>query len=170
VEYNPHKGTQGEMKLLSQICSDRYVGKRDVPYAMISFCRGLDNVIYYACNSAVADEEGNPYWGGGMSAGLVTYNLNTGERKDHGLIKVEKDLVVVHPNSASAAPDGTIYFVSHVLEPGERGRKISGAPADLVLEKDPEHKKQLYKQSYTMRLLIYHPEKKAGTSEDGGTK
>ena len=160
VEYDPHKGPEGEMRLLDQICADRYKDKRDVPYAMISFCRGLDNVIYYACNSATADEKGSPYWGGGMSAALVTFDLNSGEREDMGLIRIEDDLVVVHPNAASAAADGTIYFVAHVLEPKGKGREISGTPADLVLEKAPEHKKQLHEGlSYTLRLLIFCPEK-----------
>jgi sugar lactone lactonase YvrE len=157
VEYDPHKGTEGEMRLLTQLSADRYVGKRDVPYAMISFCRGPDNVIYYAANSATADEEGNPYWGGGMSAGLITYDLNTGKREDRGLIRTEDGLVPVHPNAASASPDGTIYFVSRVLETSGEGRQISGLPADLVLEQEPVHKKQLYQESYTMRLLIYRP-------------
>lgn len=160
VEYDPHAGMEGKMRVLTQLCADRYVGKREVPYAMISFCRGVDNIIYYACNSAISDEAGNPYWGGGMSAGLVTYNLNTGKREDHGLIIVENDLVVIHPNSASAGPDGTIYFVSHVLESGGKGRQMAGAPADLVLEKEPPVKKQLYQNSrYTMRLLIHRPNK-----------
>ena len=158
VEYDPHKGSEGTMRLLSQLSADRYLGKRDVPYAMISFARGSDNVIYYATNSAVNDEAGNPYWGGGMSAGLVSYNLSSGQRQDLGLIRTQDDRVVVHPNSASAAPDGTIYFVAHVLEPEGKGREMSSLPADLVLEQDPEYKQQLYEQAYTMRLLIYRPE------------
>ena len=160
VEYDPHKGPEGKMRLLDQICADRYMGKRDVPYAMISFCRGRDNIIYYACNSATADEEGSPYWGGGMSAALGTYDLSSGEREDKGLIRVEDELVAVHPNAASASADGTVYFVAHVLEPEGEGREISGTPADLVLEKEPEHKKNYHEGlSYTLRLLIYHPEK-----------
>jgi len=68
--------------------------------------------------------------------------------------------VAVHPNAASAAADGTIYFVAHVLEPKGKGREISGTPADLVLEKAPEHKKQFHEGlSYTLRLLIFRPEK-----------
>lgn len=158
VEYDPHKGPEGEMRFLDQICADRYRGKRDVPYAMISFCRGPDNTIYYACNSATSDEEGSPYWGGGMSAALVTYDLSTGERMDRGLIRVEDDQVAVHPNAASASADGTIYFVAHVLEREREAREISGTPADLVLEQEPEHKKQLHEGlSYTLRLLIYRP-------------
>lgn len=157
VEYDPHQGPEGEMRRLAQLSADPYLDERAVPYAMLSFARGPDNIIYYATNSAIGDEEGNPYWGGGMSAGLVTYDLSTGERKDHGLIRTEDDRVLVHPNSAAAAPDGTIYFVGHVLEPEGRGRELSGLPADLVLEQEPEHKKKLYQRGYTMRLLIYQP-------------
>jgi sugar lactone lactonase YvrE len=158
VEYDPHSGAEGEMTLLDQICADRYRGQRDIPYAMISFCRGPDNVIYYLNNSAEADEEGSPYWGGGMASSLVTYDLDTGERKDHGLVRVEEGLTVVHPNAASAAPDGTIYFVAHVLEPPGEGRSISGMPADLVLEQEPEHKKGFHEgQSFTLRLIIHRP-------------
>jgi hypothetical protein len=160
VEYDPHKGLEGEMKLLGQITADRYVGKRDVPYAMISFCRGPDNVVYYACNSAAGNEDVTPYWGGGMAAALVTYDLNTGRREDKGLIHVEGGLTAVHPNAAGAAPDGTIYFVAHVLEPEGKGRTISGLPADLVLEKDTDSKKQMHEgRTYTLRLLIYRPAK-----------
>jgi hypothetical protein len=158
VVYDPYKGPEGEMRLLDQICADRYRDKRDVPYAMISFCRSQNNVIYYACNSATTDEEGSPYCGGGMSAALVTYDLNTGVREDKGLIRVEDNLVAVHPNAASASIDGTIYFIAHVLEPQGKGRKISGTPADIVLEKEPEHKKNYHDGlSYTLRLLIYRP-------------
>jgi sugar lactone lactonase YvrE len=158
VEYDPHDGREGRMKLLGQIAADRYLGKRDVPYAMISFCRGPDNVIYYACNSAAGNEEVTPYWGGGMAAGLVTYDLNTGRREDRGLIRVEDGLTAVHPNAASAAPDGTVYFVAHVLEPEGQGRSASGLPADLVLEKDTLNKKQMHAgRTYTLRLLIYKP-------------
>lgn len=164
IEYDPHQGPEGEMRLLDQICADRYLGKRNVPYAMIAFCRGPDNVIYYACNAATADEEGSPYWGGGMSAALVTYDLNTGRREDLGLIRVEEGLVAVHPNAASAAPDGTIYFVAHVLERAGEGRQIAGMPADLVLEQEPEHKKQFHEGlSYTLRLLIYRAKHRGGT-------
>ncbi len=160
VEYDPHRGPEGKMSFLDQICADRYRDKRDVPYAMISFCRGRDNIIYYACNSATSDEEGSPYWGGGMSAALVTYDLSSGIREDRGLIRVEDDLVAVHPNAASASTDGTIYFVAHVIESKGAGREISGTPSDLVLEKEPEHKKQYHEGlSYTLRLLIYHPTK-----------
>jgi hypothetical protein len=95
-----------------------------------------------------------------MSAALVTYDLSSGEREDRGLIRVEDDLVAVHPNAASASPDGTIYFIAHVLEPKGEGREISGTPADLVLEKEPEHKKGFHEGlSYTLRLLIHRPEK-----------
>jgi hypothetical protein len=31
-----------------------------------------------------------------------------GERRDYGLIRTEDDRVIVHPNSAAAAADGTI--------------------------------------------------------------
>jgi len=163
VEYDPHKGPEGEMRRLAQLSADRYLDERAVPYAMLSFTLGADNIIYYATNAAISDEEGNPYWGGGMSAGLVTYDLNTGVRKDHGLIRTDDDRVLVHPNSAAAAPDGTIYFVGHVLEPEGRGRELSNLPADLVLEQEPEHKKQLYRQRYTMRLLIHRPIVEAGS-------
>jgi hypothetical protein len=160
VEYDPNDGPEGSMRLLDQLCADRYLGQRDIPYAMISFCLGTDNVIYYTGNSGIADEEGSPYWGGGMASMLVTYDLNSGMRKDHGIIRVEDDLIAIQPNSASAAPDGTIYFVAHVIEKKGSGRKIDGIPADLVLEKEPEHKKNFHEGlSYTLRLLIYRPDK-----------
>jgi sugar lactone lactonase YvrE len=160
VEYDPNKGPEGSMRLLDQLCADRYLGQRDIPYAMISFCRGPDNVLYYAGNTGVADEEGSPYWGGGMASMLVTYDLNTGVRKDHGIIRVEDDLIAIQPNSGSAAPDGTIYFVAHVIEKKGTGRNIGGLPADLVLEKEPDHKKNFHEGlSYTLRLLIYSPDK-----------
>ncbi len=103
-----------------------------------------------------------------MSAGLVTYDLSTGVREDRGLIRTEDDLVLVHPNAAAAAPDGTIYFVGHVLEPEGRGRELSGLPADLVLEQDPVFKKRLIQQSYTMRLLIYRPQEQDVSAADDG--
>jgi sugar lactone lactonase YvrE len=169
VEYDPHRGSVGEMRLLAQLSAEQYLDGREVPYAMLSFTRGADNVIYYATNSAIADEQGNPYWGGGMSAGLVTYDLTTGVREDRGLIRTEDDLVLVHPNAAAAAADGTIYFVGSVLEREGQGRELSGMPADLVLEQDPVFKKRLIQQTYTMRLLIYRPQEQDASAADGGS-
>ena len=73
----------------------------------------------------------------------------------------------VHPNAASAGPDGTIFLVAHVLETKAEGRKIAGIPADLVLEQEPEHKKGYHEgKSFTLRLLIYRPHQdKGGTSQ-----
>jgi hypothetical protein len=71
---------------------------------------------------------------------------------------VEDDLAVVHPNAASAGPDGTIYFIGHVLETEASGRQMTGLPADLVLEQEPDYKKQIHAGgTYTLRLLIYRP-------------
>jgi len=95
-----------------------------------------------------------------MSAAFVSYNLDTGERRDLGLIRVENGQVAVHPNAASAGPDGTIYIVAHVLETDKSGRKVPGMPADLVLEQEPAHKKGFHEGlSFTLRLLIYRPGK-----------
>lgn len=141
VEYEPHRRHEGKMTFLDQICADRYRGKRGVPYATISFCCGPDNVIYYLHNSAVAEEEGSPYWGGSIAASLITFDLNTRERKDWRLVQVEEGLTVLHANAASASADGTIYFVAYVLE----------------LRKRAEHFRHAG-QSYALRLLIHRPE------------
>ena len=52
---------------------------------------------------------------------------------------------------------GTWNRYAAAITPEGRGRELSGLPADLVLEQEPEHKKKLYQRGYTMRLLIYRP-------------
>ena len=115
---------------------------------------------YTACLAALDGRVyvGLNYHGKGATVAVYDPRTDAMKRQDRGLIRTEDDRVVVHPNAASAAPDGTIYFVAHVLEPDGEGRGTSNLPADLVLEKESEHKKQLYKRNYTMRLLIYRPQ------------
>lgn len=155
-EYDPYEGgDEGKITLLTQLTADRYVGKRNVPYAMLAFCKDSNDVFYHACNTQLTDEPQGSYWGEGYGSAMVTYDLKTGKREDYGIIVAEDNSLVMTPTSASCGPDGTVYFVAFVTERGVGPQKPASV-ADLVLEKGGRKGAQRGRD-YNMRLCIYKP-------------
>ncbi len=153
-EYDPYKGKEGTITLLTQMTPDRYVGKRNVPYGMLSFCKDSNDVFYYAANTQLQDEPQRPYWGEGYGTAMITYDLKTGVRKDEGIILAENNRLVMIPNAATCGPDGTIYFMAMVNEEGTGPVRVDSV-ADLVLEKEGEIARRGI--DYFLRMCIYKP-------------
>jgi len=152
-EYDPDQGDEGKATLLAQLTPDRYAGKRNVPYAMLAFCKDPDDVFYHAANTQLGDEPQGTYWGEGYGSAMVTFDLKTGRREDQGVIVAEDNRLVMTPTAASCAPDGTVYFMAFVNERGA-GPQQAQSVADLVLEKKGRTGGQRGKD-YNLRLCIY---------------
>ncbi len=153
-EYDPYQGDEGRTTLLTQLTPDRYVGKRNVPYAMLAFCKDSNDVFYHAANTQLGDEPQGTYWGEGYGSAMVTYNLKTGKRDDRGVIVAEDNRQVMTPTAASCGPDGTVYFMAFVNEKGA-GPQKSASVADLVLERRAGTAQR--GKDYNLRLCIYRP-------------
>ncbi len=159
-EYDPDQGDEGKATLLAQLAPDRYVGKRNVPYAMLAFCKDPDDVFYHAANTQLGDEPQGTYWGEGYGSAMVTFDLKTGRREDRGVIVAEDGRLVMTPTAAACAPDGTVYFMAFVNEQGTGPRRSAGV-ADLVLEKKGRAGQR--GKDYNLRLCIYKPKASRGT-------
>ena len=151
-EYDPDSGKEGKATLLTQLAPDRYVGKRNVPYAMLAFCKDAGDVFYHAANTQLDDEPQGIYWGEGYGSAMVTYDLKTGRREDRGVIVAEDNRLVMTPTAATCGPDGTVYFMAFVNERGA-GPQKSETVADLVLEKKGRSGQR--GRDYNLRLCIY---------------
>lgn len=153
-EYDPYQGEEGKTTLLTQMTPDRYLGKRNVPYAMLAFCKDADDVFYHAANTQLGDEPQGSYWGEGYGAAMVTYDLKAGKREDRGVIVAENNRLVMTPTAATCGPDGTVYFMAFVNEQGVGPQKSENV-ADLVLEKKGRTAQR--GRDYNLRLCIYKP-------------
>jgi hypothetical protein len=147
-EYDP-KQVNGEVKSLSQLCADQYLNKKKIPYATLAFTLGIDNKIYFAPVAQPFDYtadlgliEGN-VTGSYHNTHLVTYDIESGVRLDHGIIEVEENAKVLGVGGATTGPDGTIYFCAAVEE--KNVEKAAGKVGGLV--------------PFSMRMLILHPDK-----------
>ena len=134
---------------------DRYIGKRDIPYAMLAFCKDQKDIFYHAANTQLKDEKQARSWGAGYGAAMITYDLGTGIRKDKGVIVAENNRLVMTPTAATCGADGTVYFMAYVNEEGV-GPQRTESVADLVLEK--ESKRARRGIDYNLRLCIYKPD------------
>ena len=58
---------------------------------------------------------------------LVTYDLRTGETRDHGEMRLPDGRIVIGTNSAHTADDGTVYFVGAIEVRPETGKPVEAA-------------------------------------------
>lgn len=133
--YDVHKGTEGEIEYLVPLTAPMYWNEtnvRQIPFATLAFTISNDRKIYYAPTASgsfdyignswdVKDEEN---FQAKMAGGyfppvsyLVSYDLDTKERKSHGLIVTEEgNLVFGLGGACTGAKDGKIYFVGAIEE------------------------------------------------------
>jgi hypothetical protein len=147
-QYDPKAGSEGEMKSLAQLCADPYLGARTMPRATLAFTLGKNEKIYYAPVAQPFDYSSEELGyikskqvGRRHYSHLVTYDLKTKTRQDHGVIKVEDDQRLLGVGGATTAPDGTIYFCGAV------DVKETRRAAGMVAGKVP----------FALRLIIHQP-------------
>ncbi len=150
-EYDPKVGTEGQVRKLAQLLpedeTDLY---RRAHYASLSFTLGKDRKIYYLPIGSLEFPEENKgidffSWVG--QAHLITYDLNSGQKRDLGRVCVEDGLRVIDflnrapSGGATTGPNGAIYFCG------------------FVEEKNPQKASSTFgKIPARLRLLIYRPQ------------
>ncbi|MCK4558202.1 MAG: hypothetical protein KAV45_00360 [Calditrichia bacterium] len=151
-EYDPYVNEADAVKSLTKLCADQHLDQNMIPYATLAFTLGKDDKIYYAPVVQPFDYTADLGVIGGDVTGsyhythLVTYDLNTGERIDHGAIKVENDAIVLGVGGATTGPDGTIYICAAVEEKNnmDAAGKVGG------------------KVPFRMRMVIIKPDQPGG--------
>jgi hypothetical protein len=134
--FDPHAGPYGEVKNLGQLCAPGMEDRRDIPYATLTLALGHDRRLYYAVPQKEFDYAGSA---GAGASHLLTYDLNTGAKRDLGEMHLPDGRRVIGLNSADTGLDGTIYFVGAIevrAEPGrpmESAGTIGGVPYRLAL-------------------------------------
>ena len=111
---------EGEIRPLAQLCADPYLKAQTMPRATLAFTIGKDDKIYYAPVVQPFDYTSqlgyidNRLSGRRHYSHLVTYDLISGERVDHGMIRVEDDRPLLGAGGAATGMDGSIYFCGAV--------------------------------------------------------
>jgi len=134
--FDPHKGDDGEIHVLGQLCIHSLEDHRDIPYGTLSLTLGNDRKLYYAAAGREFDYAGSAGLG---ASHLVVYDLESGSIEDRGEMRLPDDRAVIGTNSADTGPDGTIYFVGATEvkvadgKPVEAGGRIGNSYYRLAL-------------------------------------
>jgi len=134
--FDPHAGSEGEIRRLGQLCIPGFEDSRDVPYATLSLTLGHDGKLYYGAAAKEFDYEGSA---GAAASHLITYDPENGSKQDLGEMLLEDGSRVLGTNAADTGPDGTIYFVGAIEvradagEPIRAAGKVAGVPYRLAL-------------------------------------
>lgn len=138
-KYDTHKGEEGEIEYITPLTAPQYWNEqnpRQIPFATLTLTISKDHIIYYTPTASgsfdyignswdVKDEEKfNAKMAGGYFppvSYLISYDLQTKERKSHGLMFTrEGNLVFGLGGACSGAKDGRIYFVGAIEEKTEK--------------------------------------------------
>ena len=134
--FDPHAGSDGEIRRMGQLCIPGFEDSRDVPYATLSLTLGHDGKLYYGAAAKEFDYGGSA---GAEASHLITYDLENGKKQDLGEMLLEDGSRVLGTNAADTGPDGTIYMVGAIEvraragEPMKAAGKVAGVPYRLAL-------------------------------------
>lgn len=137
--YDTHKGYEGEIEYITPLTAPPYWNEdnpRMIPFATLALTISKEHIVYYAPTASgsfdyvgnswdVKDEEN---FQARMAGGyfppvsyLISYDLQTRERKSHGLMYTkEGNLVFGLGGACTGAKDGRIYFVGAIEEKNEK--------------------------------------------------
>lgn len=139
--FNPHAGSDGEVRRLGQLAIASLAGEREVPFATLSLTLGRDRKLYYGAAGREFDYGGSA---GAVASHLITYDLNTGKTEDLGEMVLADGRRVLGTNAADTGPDGAIYMVGAIEVRPQAGKPVEagGKIGDTY---------------YRLALLIYKP-------------
>jgi hypothetical protein len=146
-KYDPHKGPEGEITPLTQLCDRKFLGRKDVPYSTLAFALDSKNRKIYFAPSArrYAIERYIETFGSDAPHHLLVYDMKTKKVTDLGIMRATTGERVFGCEGASVAPDGTVYLCGQVecKDPMDATRHTR---TDVV--------------PLSLRLIIYKPESK----------
>lgn len=138
-KYDTHKGDEGEIEYITPLTAPQYWNEKNprmIPFATLALAISKDHKVYYAPTGFGSfDYIGNSWdvkdeekFQAKMAGGyfppvsyLVSYDLQTKERKSHGLMYTkEGNLVFGLGGACTGAKDGRIYFVGAIEEKNEK--------------------------------------------------
>ncbi|MDD4190599.1 MAG: hypothetical protein PHI28_04670 [Mangrovibacterium sp.] len=138
-KYDTHKGEEGEIKYITTLTAPQYWNEdnpRQIPFATLALTISNDHIIYYAPTASGSfDYVGNSWdvkdeeeFQAKMAGGyfppvsyLISYDLQTKERKSHGLMYTKDgNLVFGLGGACTGSKDGRIYFVGAIEEKNEK--------------------------------------------------
>ena len=158
--YDPARGDEGELTYLTRLSAPQYWDETDprkIPFATLTLTMSNDHVLYYAPTASGSFDYVGTSWdvrdeekltakllGGHFPpvSFLVSYNPDTRERKNHGLIRTEAgNMVFGLGGGCTGKKDGKIYFVG------------------AIEEKDPEMQvgKVARRYPFSMGLIAFDP-------------
>ncbi|MCP5118317.1 MAG: hypothetical protein GY953_46485, partial [bacterium] len=109
--FDPNAGEDGEVRRLGQLSIPKFHDRRQVPYATLSLTLGKDRKLYYGAAGREFDYELST---GLAAAHMVTYDLESGETKDLGEMRLEDGRRVLGTNAAETGADGAIYMLGAI--------------------------------------------------------
>jgi hypothetical protein len=136
--FNPRTN---EVRRLGQLSIPSFDESREIPYATLSLTLGHDGKLYYGAAGREFDYGGSA---GAATSHLVTWDLNTGQRKDLGEMLLADGSRVLGTNAADTGPDGTIYLVGAIEVRPEAGKPVEAAG-------------KVGSVYYRLALLMYRP-------------
>jgi hypothetical protein len=95
-----------------------YLSKTKVPLSQLGFAMGPKHTLYHIVHGRPIEMAGRTTYS--TVGRLVTYNLDTGEYKDHGPIFCQNDRRLTFVESILLHPSGDIYAVGSVEVIGEK--------------------------------------------------
>jgi hypothetical protein len=147
-EYDPKAGKEGQIKELSRLLPYQESEEvRKAHYATLNFALGKDRKIYYLPIGSMLPKDhakankGSGFFGWLGQAYLISYNLASGEKENHGRVYTQNGAKVIGflngapSGGATTGPDGTIYFCSFIEKKASKfdARNIFGVPGTLKL-------------------------------------
>jgi hypothetical protein len=146
-KFDVHKGPEGEITPLIQMCAPLYVGGRffDVPHATLTLTiNQKDRKIYYIpvtggdfdygfVNLNVGKEPTTPVRRVRSQSYMVTYDLKTGKREEVGLLQPTDGSFASGMEAVGTDKDGKVWFVGEFMQSDEVIKINGGFRNDLGL-------------------------------------
>jgi len=147
--YDVHNGPEGRIDMLTRMCAPMYRGGDpfDIPHATLAMTLSrTERKVYYipvvsgdfdygAVNLDFGKTKPNKYWSGAFPSGrmpplsiMISYDLETGERLDVGLMRTGDGRWAYGMGGAETDSQGRIWFIGAFEEPNPDYvvRKIRG--------------------------------------------
>jgi len=137
--FDPHKGKDGIITPLAQICDSRFLGSErpDIPYSTLAFAMDRKRKIIYFVPSARTYSTGEyvETLGSNEPHHLIKYDIKSNRRTDLGEMKTKDGKKVFGCEAASVAPDGTLYICGQAELRDQTGAtaRVGNIPVSLQL-------------------------------------
>jgi len=120
IKFDPHNGPEGKVTPLAQMCAPtfRTGDTMNIPYATLAMAISQkERKIYYLPVTAGDFDYGSISAEREARSFLVSYDLKTGQRRDHGLLRAADGRWAFGMGGAKVDREGRLWFVGAFEEP-----------------------------------------------------